>query len=295
MQQKGAWRLAYQYCIKATQLDPTNKDATELLFEIANLIGRTTYIKPLIEESLQDDPNDIDLMFALATTLHREGNEKATKEYLDKILSIDPQYQRASHTLNSVLGKTTASAPAQYVESLFNDYSSRFETHLLSYLDYQAHLNLAKIISKKHSKKDSFSTAIDLGCGTGLMGEALKKYFQFNTFIGVDLSGKMLEIAKKKNIYDSVERSDMATFLKKCSTKFDLISACDSFVYIGNLDSIFAHSFESLNSGGFFCFAAEAFNGHDFKLSKKVSFKSRGIVIKKRFNILSWSGSCSLS
>ena len=43
---------------------------------------------------------------------------------------------------------------------------------------------------------------IDLGCGTGLIGQALKK--RRNRLTGVDISSAMLEQAGKKGVYDKL-------------------------------------------------------------------------------------------
>lgn len=42
---------------------------------------------------------------------------------------------------------------------------------------------------------------LDLGCGTGLVGEILKEKYGFDNLVGLDVSEDMLEKAKEKGIY----------------------------------------------------------------------------------------------
>jgi len=45
---------------------------------------------------------------------------------------------------------------------------------------------------------------LDVGCGTGLMGEILKTHLKDSFAIGIDLSKEFLSIAAQKNIYDKL-------------------------------------------------------------------------------------------
>lgn len=47
---------------------------------------------------------------------------------------------------------------------------------------------------------------VDFGCGTGLVGEAMKKA-GFENVTGIDCSEGMLQIAEKKDVYRSLELS----------------------------------------------------------------------------------------
>ena len=45
---------------------------------------------------------------------------------------------------------------------------------------------------------------LDLGCGTGLLGQTLKKKFGFVSLVGLDVSEDMLEKAKEKGVYNKL-------------------------------------------------------------------------------------------
>ena len=51
---------------------------------------------------------------------------------------------------------------------------------------------------------------IDLGCGNGAMGDALKARFGSRTIVGVDASPAMLGKARAAGVYDSLQQADPA-------------------------------------------------------------------------------------
>ena len=53
---------------------------------------------------------------------------------------------------------------------------------------------------------------LDLGCGTGLVGQAFK--MDKNSFIGVDISQKMLDKAALKGVYANLIKADIVDFLQ---------------------------------------------------------------------------------
>ena len=56
-----------------------------------------------------------------------------------------------------------------------------------------------------------FGTMLDLGCGTGLAGEAFRAHVDW--LVGVDLSPGMIAQARKKTIYDRLQAEDLSVFL----------------------------------------------------------------------------------
>lgn len=77
---------------------------------------------------------------------------------------------------------------------------------------------------------------LDLGCGTGLAGMVLKT--DENSFTGVDISQKMLEIAKSKDVYEKLVKDDIRHFLDTNVEKFDKIIAFDVLDYVEDIAGI---------------------------------------------------------
>ena len=78
---------------------------------------------------------------------------------------------------------------------------------------------------------------VDLGCGTGLMGERLRPIATF--LEGCDISAAMLKKAEAKGIYDRLFKADLQS-LALPPGEADLVTAADVFMYVGALDRIVA-------------------------------------------------------
>jgi predicted TPR repeat methyltransferase len=105
---------------------------------------------------------------------------------------------------------------------------------------------------------------LDLGCGTGLVGARLHPLAR--TITGVDLSSKMLEMARQRRIYDNLICSELVEFLQMQTQSFNLAVAADVFIYIGDLSSVFHGVCGVLRDGGFFGFSVQASEEQDFVL-----------------------------
>ena len=171
---------------------------------------------------------------------------QATLDLCDGALALNPSddqvytlRQNAVHLLSSQIGVTTKTAPKHYIQSLFDDYAKRFDHHLVEVLDYKVPKLLKNILLGLQSKNVNFDVAIDLGCGTGLSGEAFRPLCK--KLVGIDLSPKMLEIAKKKEVYDVIENIDINKYLNNDLEKYDLFIATDVLIYIGDLSQLISN------------------------------------------------------
>jgi predicted TPR repeat methyltransferase len=154
-------------------------------------------------------------------------------------------------------------SPSRYVVGLFDMYADTFDRDLIGNLNYQSPRLLAQIIART-VPSDARLDILDIGCGTGLMGEGLRAFKR--TLTGVDLSPNMLGKARQRGIYDRLIESDIVAFLKTQPDRFDLTVSTDVFIYIGDLAEVFAGVRRALRSDGLFCFSVEAAQEGDFVL-----------------------------
>jgi predicted TPR repeat methyltransferase len=154
-------------------------------------------------------------------------------------------------------------SPSRYIVSLFDMYADTFERDLIDNLNYQSPRLLAQIIART-VPADARLDILDIGCGTGLMGDSLRALKR--TLTGVDLSPNMLGEARRRGVYDRLIESDIVAFLNAQTDQFDLIVSTDVFIYIGDLAEVFAGVRRALRSDGLFCFSVEAVNEGDFVL-----------------------------
>lgn len=156
-----------------------------------------------------------------------------------------------------------ALSPRNYIVGLFDMYAETFDRDLIDKLNYQSPRLLAQLIART-VPADARLDILDIGCGTGLMGEGLRALKR--TLTGVDLSSNMLEQARRRDIYDRLIESDIAAFLDAQTDQFNLTVSTDVFIYIGDLARIFAGVRRALRSDGLFCFSVEAVDAGDFVL-----------------------------
>ncbi|WP_055045317.1 class I SAM-dependent DNA methyltransferase [Devosia sp. A16] len=159
-------------------------------------------------------------------------------------------------------GGSAQAAPA-YVEALFDDYASRFEDALVGRLGYRTPEMLEVAIRDTLAARGAtrFERALDLGCGTGLMGERL--WPLVDRLEGVDLSANMLAEARRKRTYDRLQKADLVAFLLEAPGTADLIVAADVFNYVGDLQGPLAAASNALRPGGLVAFSLETHAGPD--------------------------------
>ena len=109
-----------------------------------------------------------------------------------------------------------------------------------------------------HSSGRRLDAAVDLGCGTGLVGAALGQ--QVGAIDGMDLSPNMLAKAEARGLYRQLRAGDVVEVLTGnagFSGPYDLATAADVFIYIGRLEAVFAAVKACLAPGGLFAFSVE--------------------------------------
>jgi predicted TPR repeat methyltransferase len=148
-----------------------------------------------------------------------------------------------------------------YVEALFDQYAPQFETALVGKLGYKVPDLLDDLLQTEMGKLGitGFAHALDLGCGTGLMGERLRQKVEH--LEGVDISTAMIAQTERKGLYNSLEKAELVAALNARPERSDLITAADVFIYCGALEPILAALVPALRPGGLAAFSLEAHDG----------------------------------
>jgi predicted TPR repeat methyltransferase len=243
-----------------------------------------------------------DRRFAYAQAAFDEGDHAAAAELALQVLELAPAYAPAHALLGraqAALGDTEAAVAALraalaaepddalgvrldlarlgalppeaaiapgYVRALFDDYAPRFDKHLIKNLNYRGPALIAAALRRAcalRGRPFRFGHVLDLGCGTGLMGQALAG--RFETLEGVDLSPKMLAKARKTRLYDRLHEGGLLEFMAaREEASADLVVAADVFVYLASLEEAFRAARRALSRDGLFAFSVQAHNGDDF-------------------------------
>jgi predicted TPR repeat methyltransferase len=143
--------------------------------------------------------------------------------------------------------------PRQYVQALFDQYADDFDHHLVDQLGYQGHQVLVDMLPVHCPAR--FERVLDLGCGTGLCGAALRPRAVY--LEGVDLAPAMVDKARQRGVYDALAVADIHDHLASTPGPFDLVLAADVFIYVGALDKVFALLAERVRPRGWVGFTVE--------------------------------------
>ena len=216
----------------------------------------------LMRQALEIAPDWAAGWFSLAAYLEKAGEGEGASEALRTVLRLTDEDVFGAGMKLAALGRASvpAAPPSAFVERLFDDYAERFDKALVERLGYSVPERLADIIAST-SPNAGFAHAVDLGCGTGLMGERLRTRVSY--LEGFDLSTGMLAKAQEKGIYDNLATFDLSLPSEdKClplggNGKADLVTAADVLTYLGDLDTAFATASAILAPGGLFAFSVE--------------------------------------
>ncbi|MDC1286365.1 methyltransferase domain-containing protein [Gammaproteobacteria bacterium] len=89
---------------------------------------------------------------------------------------------------------------------IYDDWSSDYDAHLQREFGYISPRVAASELAQRLQQADL--EIIDFGCGTGLVGEALREQ-GFVNIDGADISGGMLEQARAKQVYRNLLCADL--------------------------------------------------------------------------------------
>uniref|UniRef100_UPI00292FF7CA class I SAM-dependent DNA methyltransferase n=1 Tax=uncultured Cohaesibacter sp. TaxID=1002546 RepID=UPI00292FF7CA len=169
----------------------------------------------------------------------------------------------------------------------FDAYAEDFERSLVEDLGYEN----PKLLFDCFSLTDSlaglhFRHGVDLGCGTGLGGQAFKD--RINILEGVDLSPAMLRQAATKGCYHSLRQDSIDHFLHSTTEEFDFFIATDVFIYVGALESIFTLAHAHARAGALFCFSTEVLSDAGYRLQPSGRFAYSSSYIHQLADTTGW-------
>jgi predicted TPR repeat methyltransferase len=160
------------------------------------------------------------------------------------------------HLARLEAGETAPEMDAGFVRRLFDHYAPKFDAALVGDLSYRGPEVVTGALEQVRDAPLRFGATLDLGCGTGLAGEALRPFCE--RLVGVDLSPGMVEQARAKKLYDRLETADLIEFLAaETAAQYDLVIAADVFVYCSDLAPISGAVAKVMAPDGLFAFTVE--------------------------------------
>lgn len=251
----------------AIRLAPDHADAYTNLGILLNGLGRTKEASDCFCKALTLRPKHRDARRLLALAHCMIGEVDEAVKLLTEWLNDEPGDPIAEHMLAAATGcHVPARASDAFVVSTFDDFAANFEVKLES-LSYRAPALVADALADAGLVPDGRLVLLDAGCGTGLCGPLLRPYA--SRLVGVDLSGGMLEHARRKDVYNDLTQAELTEFLRTQRQAFDAIVSADTLVYFGDLRPFCTAAAGALRRFGLLVFTVEhtaARDNADFRL-----------------------------
>jgi predicted TPR repeat methyltransferase len=277
--------LAFDCYREATKINPNFAKAHYKAAGIYQQWEKTDEALVEYQKAVELDPNHAEAQYYFADLVKSQGDlEKAVAlsshafavgeaanifeggiilETIDKD-GLKGEATKDEFLTSALTGKTPATAPSDYVRSFFDEFSRRFEKHLVDNLQYKVPRLMRDAYDSVLPNGCKFKNGVDLGCGTGLSGEAFISLAERLT--GVDLSPNMIEKSKEKEIYEALYEDDILKFLNESKETFDLFIAADVLIYLGDPIPFFEKIKKAAADGAIIVLSTESCDEGDYHI-----------------------------
>ncbi|MCU0726985.1 MAG: tetratricopeptide repeat protein [Planctomycetes bacterium] len=273
---------------RAAQLDPRNPAALNNLGVYLKEAGRTDEAEAALRRAIEILPDDADThrnlgallghlgrkgealdewataarsrdeaapFRNLANSYYRAGRPDRAAEMVREWLRRDPESRVAKHMLAALAGgRTPDRCTEEYVRDVFDGFAETFDKKLAD-LGYRAPELVGEAIRRAAGPPDGSRRVLDAGCGTGLAASRLRPFAA--RLVGVDLSPKMLELARTRGGYDELVEAELAGYLRAHTGAFDLVASVDTLIYFGDLLPVLGAAHGAIARGGLLAFTVE--------------------------------------
>src|SRR4029078_3480900 len=97
----------------------------------------------------------------------------------------------------------------------------------------------------------------------------------------IDISGRMIARAQRRNVYDRLIAGDMMQEMKNLRHPADLIIAAEVLIYTGALESLFKEIATTLWPGGYFAATIEKTDEDDWLLCNSRRYAHREAYVRR--------------
>jgi predicted TPR repeat methyltransferase len=209
--------------------------------------------------------NDADKWCYAGDLAHILGRRDDTRAAYERYLALEPDDAEVKLLLVALRDQPPPPrVPDECIQQLYQRFSSFYEKNVVGELSYEGPQHMGQILAPPLDGRPPLAM-LDLGCGSGLAGVEFKR--RTARMVGIDLSPEMVELARARNIYDRLDVAEITDWLARCEETFDLIVACDTLIYFGDLLLVVPAAAKLLRPGGIFAFTLERGERFPFHLA----------------------------
>ena len=224
--------------------------------------------------------------FTLGDIYERAGETENAVEAFRQYLMLDPLDRMGAEVRLTLLGAAAMRdrLPPDYVRALFDDYAPRFEISLRDRLAYRGPELLFEAVRPYLPNMLRPLEVLDLGCGTGLVGEVFAGHF--DAMDGIDLSPRMINRARAKGIYRTLVAGDITDLPADLGSDYGLVIAADVLNYLGDLAPALRAAHARMKPGGLMVLTLEHGDAFPFDLGPGQRFRHHQRAV------LEWVSEC---
>lgn len=253
-------RVAFQTAIERR---PDYPEAEQGLASLCHRAGEIEDAVHHYSRAIELRSGYLEPRLGLCKLFEQSGNLTEAIKQCRELVRLRPGTPSLEHYLAALTGTNPpATSPPAMIAAQFDNYAEHFDEHLVDVLSYRAPELLLEAV--KPFLPPEQVDIIDLGCGTGLCGQAFRPHAR--RIAGIDLSTEMLTRAERRGVYDDLHHGDLTEHLLKHDRQFDLAISTDVFIYVGDLATVFEAATHALRPGGLLAFSVESHDGDGFKL-----------------------------
>ena len=261
LREAGELAPAVESLRKASELDPAGLAPTLHLADALRLVDRSAEAMLLLDALASRHPGEGAIAKLQGLLALQSGQREAAAAHYARALELRPGDEEVRHLRDAAEGRRVDTAPAGYVRALFDDFAGRFDAELVEGLRYAVPEVLAAELLRALPAERT-GKLVDLGCGTGLVGEALRGSGLRLT--GVDLSPRMLDKARERGLYEELVCADLLDFLANAVPQsFVAATAADVLIYEGRIEQVLAGCMRVLVRGGVVALSIETHDEPD--------------------------------
>jgi predicted TPR repeat methyltransferase len=250
----GLFERQEDFLQRALTLAPQRVDILNALAVCAQRLEHLDIAETAFRRARDLAPGNIISIAGLAAINQLRGDTEAATLDLALAHRLAPSDPVIAFNLAKATGEIPPTVPEGMVTALFDRYAPRFDSELVGDLRYSVPRRFSEIILERHPNR--VVDVLDLGSGTGLVGLYLSPIQ--GALVGVELSGKMIEEAVKHGIYHRFHQVNLLDALEHTpADQYDVITAADVFIYVGDLTRVIPNAFKVLHPGGMLLFSCE--------------------------------------
>jgi predicted TPR repeat methyltransferase len=273
---------ALNYTNRAYAAAPTHPTVFELY---TALLAQLQYYTEALEWGLKGaalHPTNPALLKNVGLIYYVREDYPNALAFYRRVLALTPHDVAVEQMVASLGGTNPASLNPLFIKDHFNAYHD-FTEKLVEKLDYRLPDQLATLLAP-YLTPHTPCNVVDLGCGTGLAGEALRTIHRPATLLGIDLAETLLAEATGRGYTEVREASLADYFATAAPASAQLILCTDVLNYVGDVAYVVEGCRKVLSTHGLFAFSIEALpahSPHDYFLMPTGRYAHAGAYVEK--------------